>query len=250
MNDIQLYLGDCLKIMESIPDHSIDMILCDLPYGTSACKWDSIIPLTLLWPHYNRLIKETSAIVLFAQQPFTSILIHSNLANWRYNYIWKKDNATNFLNSHHQPLKITEDICVFSKVSSQQINYHPQFGKGKPYVCLRGKQKNESAVITGDVHKIEGFKTESKGHRYPLNLIEFKRDTPKVHPTQKPVELCKWLISTFTKENDTILDNTMGSGSTGVAAKLLNRKFIGIEMEENYIKIASERIKNTKAEEK
>lgn len=254
--NIQLFLGDCLEIMKEIPNESIDMILCDLPYGTSACSWDSIIDLDKLWIEYKRILKEKGNVVLFAQQPFTSILIHSNLEMYKYNWIWRKDNATNFMNSHYQPLKITEDICVFSFLGCSYNKkgnpiYNPQFFQGKAYRCKTGKHDNFSAVVregSGGRKDIEGYETVSDGKRFPLNLIEFKRDKENFHPTQKPLELLKYLVKTYSNENELILDNTMGSGTTGVACKLLNRRFIGIELLEEYMKIAQERIKNTTLE--
>lgn len=249
---INLLNGNCLDLMETIPDGSIDMILCDLPYGTSASSWDIRLPMDKLWKEYKRIIRENRCIVLFAQQPFTSLLICSNLDWWKYNWVWEKDNATNFLNSHYQPMKITEDICVFgvgstfpSRGNVNNLFYNPQMEDGKPYTISSGKHKSD-----GSVHRagycVDGYLTVNEGKRYPKNLIKFKRDKDKFHPTQKPVALCEYLIRTYTNEGDVVLDNCMGSGTTGVACVNLNRNFIGMEISKEYFDIASERIKQAK----
>lgn len=257
MYDIELWLGDCLNLMKNIPDKSVDMVLCDLPYGTSASSWDKQLPMEKLWIEYKRVIKQNRAIVLFAQQPFTSLLITSNIQMWKYNWVWEKDNGTNFMNSHYCPLKITEDICVFGTGATsfvkngENLIYNPQYTEGKPYCIIGGNQKSNSAVVRGGKGGREitsGYKTESDGKRYPKNLIKFNRDREKLHPTQKPVALCEYLIQTYTNEGDLVLDNCMGSGSTGVACKNLNRRFIGIEKDEEYFKIAENRIKGEKNE--
>ena len=247
----KLFLGDCLEEMKKIPDNFVDCIICDLPYGTSACKWDTVISLEALWKEYKRIIKPNRAIVLFAQQPFTTTLIYSNIKLWKYNWTWEKDNATNFLNSHYQPMKITEDICVFGEGATSYTKkgstlfYNPQFSEGKPYKCATGKHDNNSAIVRegkGGREDIEGYVTVSDGKRYPKNLIKFNRDKEKLHPTQKPVGLCEYLIKTYTNEGEVVLDNCMGSGSTGVACMNTNRRFIGIELEEKYFNMAKERI--------
>lgn len=252
---IQLYHGDCLAEMQKIADKSVDMILCDLPYGTTACKWDSVIPFEPLWGGYKRIIKPTGAIVLFSQQPFTAALIMSNIEMWKYNWIWQKESGSNFLNAHHQPLKITEDICVFGYAATTESKkgvymvYNPQMRQGfKPYQCVSGAQRKDTAMVRG-VCKAQdgGTLTISEGSRFPVNLIEYKRDKERFHPTQKPVALLEYLIKTYTNEGDTVLDNTMGSGSTGVACVNTCRNFVGIELNDEYFNIASERIK--KAEE-
>lgn len=248
-----LYNDDCFNVFSKLPDKSIDMILCDLPYGTSACKWDSIIPLDKLWAEYTRVIKPNRAIVLFSQQPFTTMLIGSNLEWWKYNWIWRKDNGTNFLNSHYQPLKVTEDICVFgtgyvTPASNKKLIYNPQFSEGKPYKCKAGKQHTDTSIVSGNVNKITGYLTENKGVRYPTNVLEFKRDKERFHPTQKPVALCEYLIKTYTNENDVVLDNCMGSGTTGVACNNLKRHFIGIEKDYKYFGIAKQRIQEVEKE--
>jgi site-specific DNA-methyltransferase (adenine-specific) len=233
---IELYQGDCLEIMKQIPDKSIDMILCDLPYGTTACKWDVVIPFEPLWNEYNRIIKTNGAIVLFGSQPFTSKLVMSNLQDFKYEIIWQKTLSTNFMLSKKQIAKKHENICVFYK---KQCTYNPQMEEGKPY-------KDKSRKRTVGVH---GNAVTTKkpiindGTRYPSSVQLFSNgNNHNFHPTQKPVTLLEWLIKTYTNEGETVLDNCMGSGSTGVAAKNLNRDFIGIELDENYFEIAKSRI--------
>lgn len=251
MSDIKLYNDDCLQVMPTLTENSIDLILCDLPYNTTACEWDKGLPIDKLWRQYNRLIKINRAIVLFSQQPFTSLLITSNLNQWKYNWIWEKDGASNFLNSHYQPMKVTEDVCVFgtgatSYSPKQNMVYNPQFSEGIPYKITSGMQKSDSAVVRGVEGRIKasGFTTINYGVRYPKNIIKFNRDKEKFHPTQKPIALLQYLIKTYTNEGDVVLDNCMGSGSTGVACKNLNRNFIGIEKQKKYFDIAKERINN------
>ena len=245
------YQGDCLEVMKGIEDKSIDMILADLPYGTTPASWDSIIPMYKLWNEYERIIKDDGAIILTSQQPFTSLLISSNIKLYKYNWIWEKDNGTNFLNSKFQPLKITEDICVFGRAATSFVKngitmkYNPQFTEGKPYTIKSGNQKENSAVVRGGKggrEDVGGFETISDGKRYPKNLIKFIRDKEKLHPTQKPVALFEYLIKTYTNEGDLVLDNTAGSGTTGVACKNLNRNFILIEQDEKYCDIIKERV--------
>lgn len=250
---IKLQLGDCLELMKDIPDKSIDCIICDLPYGTSACDFDKeIIAFEPLWYQYKRILKDNRAIVLFAQQPFTTKLISSNISWWKYNWVWEKDNGTNFLNSHFQPLKVTEDICVFGDGASAYANnsdsvfYNPQFERGVPYQCVCGKQRQNSAVVRNKSAKNGGVLTDNKGIRYPKNLIKFNRDKDKLHPTQKPVALLEYLIKTYSNEDDLVLDNCMGSGTTGVACKKLKRNFIGMEISEEYYNIAKNRIEDTR----
>ena len=232
---MKLKCGDCLEIMKDIPDKSIDMILCDLPYGTTKNKWDSIIPLNELWGGYERIIKDNSVIVLFSQMPFTAELVHSNLKLFRYEWIWEKDNGTGFLNAKKMPLKKHENILVFYK---KLPTYNPQMRTGfKPYKCKQGRHSTNYGLYE------QGHITESNGERYPIDIIEFKKDTG-LHPTQKPVALLEYLIKTYTNEGDVVLDNCMGSGSTGVACLNTNRNFIGIELDEKYFEIAKKRIEN------
>jgi site-specific DNA-methyltransferase (adenine-specific) len=233
---IDLRLGDCLEVMKEIPDKSIDMILCDLPYGTTRNKWDSVISLDKLWEQYSRIIKDNGAIVLFSQMPFTAELVHSNLNLFKYEWIWQKENGTGFLNAKKMPLKIHENIEIFYKKTP---TYNPQMRKGfKPYSQMSGRGSSNY----GEQIRVQ---TINDGERYPIDIIEFKRDKEKLHPTQKPIGLLEYLIKTYTNENETVLDNCMGSGSTGVACINTNRNFIGIELDENYYKIACERINNT-----
>jgi site-specific DNA-methyltransferase (adenine-specific) len=257
METNKIYQGDCLELMKQIEDKSVDLILCDLPYGTTACSWDIIIPLDKLWEQYKRIIKDNGAIVLTAQQPFTSVLICSNLEMFKYNWIWKKDNGTNFITSHYQPLRITEEVCVFGKLGCSwnkkgNMQYYPQFEKGKPYVCKSGKQKGASIIRggAGGWDTMHGFETISDGKRYPKNLLEFNRDKEKVHPTQKPVVLFEYLIKTYTNEGDLVLDNCVGSGTTAIACIRTNRNYIGIELSEEYVKIANERIQKELSQSK
>lgn len=207
--------------------------------GTTACKWDSIIPFEDMWGRLNKLIKSNGAIVLFGSEPFSSALRMSNIKNYKYDWIWIKEKGTGFLNSKKQPLKNNEQICVFYK---KQPIYNPQMRKGfNPY-------KTKKGGLTDNYRKdsVSEVITESNGERYPLNTLNFTRDKSRQHPTQKPVALMEYLIKTYTNENELVLDFTMGSGTTGVACKNLNRHFIGIELDEKYFKIAKERINNTK----
>lgn len=223
--------GDCLGIMRQIPSKSVDMILCDLPYGTTACKWDAIIPFDALWTEYERIIKDNGAIVLTSSQPFTTSLIASNMNLYRYSLIWEKEQGVNFLMAKKQPLKVHEDINVFYK---KQPTYNPQMTKGKPYTSGKGT----SGEVTGHVTKVQ---TKNEGTRYPRSVIKINRETG-LHPTQKPVALFEYLIKTYTNEGETVLDNCLGSGTTAVAAINTNRNFIGIEREPEYVEIANRRI--------
>lgn len=224
--------GDCLELMKSIPDKSVDMVLCDLPYGTTACKWDSVIPFEPLWAQYKRIAKDNAAIVLTAIQPFTSALVMSNVDGYRHQWVWNKNNSAGFATAKIRPLAICEDVLVFG---SKKVNYYPQMTKGK----MRkkgGYGSSENYAITPSVSVNDDY--------YPKNLIEIGNASQvgKVHPTQKPVALMEYMIKTYTHEGMTVLDNCMGSGTTGVACVNLGRNFIGIEKDENYFKIASERI--------
>jgi len=259
-NNIQLYLGDCLEVMKKIEDKSIDMILCDLPYGTTNCKWDVIIPFDKLWTLYNKIIKPIGAILLFGNEPFSSSLRLSNLTNYKYDWYWQKDKGANFLFGNKMPLKVIEVISVFY---SLQPTYNPQKEINPKGISKQHIYKNPSKItknvrdVMGDLWK-ETKMDETQnyhGKNYepdkllPKQLIYFPREQRnKVHPTQKPVALCSYLIKTYTNENDLVLDNCMGSGTTGVACKLLNRRFIGIEISSDYIEIAKNRIENVKIE--
>lgn len=234
---IELYNGDCLEVMKNIPDKSIDMILCDLPYGMTQNKWDSCIPLDKLWEQYKRIIKPSGAIVLTAQGLFTAKLIMSQPQLYKYKWIWEKSKSTNFLNAKKQPLRKHEDICVFYK---KQPTYHPQMTAGTPYD--KGVRKNQ---LSGSYGNFLPVRVSSDGERYPTDIIYMKTAESEgevVHPTQKPVALLEYLIKTYTNECETVLDNCMGSGSTGVACLNTNRNFIGIELDEKYFSIAKERL--------
>jgi DNA modification methylase len=234
--NIELWQGDCLELMHQIPDGSIDMVLADLPYGTTACKWDSVIPFEPLWTHYRRLIKPRGAIVLFASQPFTSALVMSNPDWFRHEWIWSKSNGGGFLNANRAPLKRHESVIVFSE--SQPI-YRPQFTRGKPYAC-----RSSAAGGTTFDQTVAGWVTQNDGHRFPVTIQHYPNETG-LHPTQKPVDLLAYLIRTYTNEGETVLDNTMGSGSTGVACIQTGREFIGIEKDAGYFQIAQRRIMAT-----
>lgn len=235
----KLYNGDCLEIMNKLENSSVDLILCDLPYGTTSCKWDTIIPFAPLWEQYNRVIKENGAIVLFSAQPFTTKLINSNLKNYKYSWYWIKNTVTGFTFAKHQPMRKVEDINVFYK---RKPLYVPQglIELEKPKV-----KKRKSKISNDDtIYKDKTLLNEHiiKYTNYPNNVLFFNKESKSLHPTQKPIDLLQYLIKTYTKEGDIILDNCMGSGSTGVAAIKLNRKFIGIELDENYFKISKNRI--------
>ena len=239
---IQLLHGDCLELMKDIPDKSIDMILCDLPYGTtSKNKWDSVIPFKDLWDGYNRIIKDNGAILLFGQPPFSSELIVSNRKMFRYEWIWRKSLAQGFLNANRMPLRATENISVFYK---KLPTYNPQKTYGEPYD--KGIRPKNSTTNYGNHGESVGV--NKSGMRFPVNVIDCSNANHQniFHPTQKPVVLLEYLIKTYTNEGDTVLDNCMGSGSTGVACVNLKRNFIGMEIEEEYFKIAKERINNAR----
>ena len=235
--DIQLYNGDCLELMKNIPDGSVDMVLCDLPYGTTRNKWDCIIPLDRLWEQYKRVIKDNGAIVLFSAEPFTSILITSNMQWFRYDLIWAKTQGSDFLNANRKPLRSHENICVFYK---KQPTYNPQKTEGKPYKAKSGETTSSNfGKFNGNHH------TENKdGKRCPLTVLNFsgEHNKGKQHPTQKPIDLLEWIIKTYTNAEETVLDNCMGVGSCGVACINTNRNFIGIELDKGYFDIAEKRI--------
>lgn len=244
MNDIELLEGDCLDLMKQIPDSSIDMILADLPFKKSMGKWDILINLELLWEQYKRIIKTRKAIVLFGQNPFSAILILSNLSWYKYNWIWNKDKPGNIFSAKLYPLITHEDILVFSdgniaNGSKTNMVYFPQMEEMKKPENYH--MTNTKTPFTRESHKQINYK---RTHKYPKSIIRVYNNNHKgkFHPTQKPVELLEYLIKTYTDEGDLVLDNTMGSGSTGVAAKNLNRRFIGIEKDEKYFEIAKKRI--------
>ena len=227
--------GDCLELMKDIPTGSIDMILCDLPYGTtSKNEWDNVIPFVPLWEQYNRIIKDNGCIALFSQLPFACDLINSNRKYFRYEWIYQKPNAAGFLNANRMPLRSHENILIFYK---KLPTYNPQKTQGKPYKAKSGGRTSSNY----DKFDGEWHTASIDGMRYPLDIIKFNKEQG-LHPTQKPVALLEYLIKTYTNENETVLDNCMGSGSTIVAAIKTNRNYIGFELDEKYFEIAEKRI--------
>lgn len=267
---VDLYQGDCLEEMNHIKNNSVDLILCDLPYGTTdrtgvegngdnrLLKWDNVIPLDLLWEQYKRVLKPTGAVVLTADQPFTSQLVLSNLEWFKYEWIWKKKKTTGFLHANARPMKETEDILVFSPLgasggsvkANKNMTYNPQ-----GLIEKKVKKKNSANRLGKFLHQPEHMGSgnkllheteyEQKWTNYPSEIIEFGLDRNVMHPTQKPVALMEYLIKTYSNEGDVVLDNCMGSGTTGVACKRTNRKFIGIEKEMEYFVQAKQRIEST-----
>ena len=233
---VDLYEGDCLNILPKLADNSVDMLLVDLPYGTTACKWDSVIPLDQLWKQYNRICKKNAAMVFTAAQPFTTILASSNIENFKYEWIWEKPQGTNPMNAKVMPLKSHENILVFYR---KKPTYNPQMWYSTPY---SGFSSNVSKI--GEVYGSQQSKPRDnpEGSRYPKTILKYKQEKG-LHPTQKPVGLMEYLIKTYTNEDEIVLDNTMGSGTTGVACMNTNRKFIGIESDKKYFDIAKQRIK-------
>ncbi len=235
----RFYNEDCFDAMKEIPDGVIDMVLCDLPYGTTQCKWDTIIPFNELWVEYWRVCKPNAAIVLTAAQPFTSNLIMSQIENFKYDWVWQKPKGTGHLNAKKMPMRDKEDICIFYK---EQCRYNPQFGVGEAYKAKPGKSKANGDDCYGEY---KDTREDNDGKRYPKQIITFpivERD--KLHPTQKPVDLFEYLIKTYTNENELILDNTAGSGTTAIAAINTNRKWVCIEKEKEYYDKAIERIES------
>jgi site-specific DNA-methyltransferase (adenine-specific) len=236
----KLIKGDCLVEMIKIKTGSIDMILCDLPYGMTKNKWDIIIPMEKLWEQYNRIIKKNGAIILFGNQPFTSLLVCSNKKDFRYCLVWEKNKFSDFLNANRKPMKTNEDICVFYK---KLPTYNPQYWYSENGSYTRwNTQKAVDKQSNYGNHKKNVSKSKD-GRRLPTTILKFNRVERPKHPTQKPVDLLEWLIKTYSNEGDTILDNTMGIGSTGIACKNTERKFIGIEKDEKYFNIAVQLIK-------
>lgn len=234
---VNMLHGDCLELMKNIPDKSVDMVLCDLPYGTTRNSWDTVIPFVPLWELYKRIIKSNGAICLFGSEPFSTALRASNLRMYRYDWIWEKTLPQGFLNSHKMPLRATENISVFYK---KLPLYNPQMKDGEPYD--KGIRKASCTTNYGDFG--ETIAKNKTGRRFPTNVLVFSNGNHKniLHPTQKPVALLEYLIKTYTNEGETVLDNAAGSGSTGVACVNTNRNFIGIELDENYFQIAKNRI--------
>ena len=273
MTESILYQGDCLEEMNKIADESVDLILCDLPYGTTdrkgveekgnnrLLKWDTVIPLDLLWEQYRRILKPLGTVALTADQPFTSMLILSNLDWFKYEWIWKKQKTTGFLLANYRPMKETEDVVIFSpggaaaaSRNGKNMTYNPQ-----GLIEKKVKKKNNAKRLGKFLHNPEHMGSnnkllheteyEQKWTNYPSEIIEFGLDRNVIHPTQKPVALMEYLIKTYSNEGDTVLDNCMGSGTTGVACKKTNRNFIGIEKELEYFTQAKERIESVTVEE-
>lgn len=237
IDDCTLYRGDCLELLTRLPDDSVDLILCDLPYGTTNCKWDSPLPLDLLWQEYNRVCR--GAIVLFAQTPFDKVLGVSNLDHLRYEWVWEKSNSTGHLNAKRMPMKSHENVLVFYR---SLPTYNPQMTSGHRRKTALRKSVDKSPIY-GKQRFHEGYDSTD---RYPRSVIAFPSDKQQaaLHPTQKPLALCEYLVSTYTNPGDTVLDNCMGSGTTGVASVNLGRRFVGIELDESYFEIACKRIEN------
>ncbi len=268
MTEIKLLNGDCLELMKSLDDNSIDLILCDLPYGTTDIyggkgkgnknrflEWDNIIPLDLLWFEYKRIIKKNGVICLTADEPFTSKLVLSNLSWFKYELIWKKDKTTGFLLANYRPMKQTEDVVVFSEggasaaaaKAGKSMTYNPQ-GLIEKKVAKKNSRKRMGKFLLNEdfMGKNNMLLSESEYSQewtnYPKEIIEFSTDKDTLHPTQKPIKLMEYLINTYSNENEIVLDNCMGSGTTGVACINTNRKFIGMELDENYFNLAKKRI--------
>ena len=238
----EILLGDCLELMKDIPNGSVDMILADLPYGTTSCKWDVIIHFEPLWEQYKRIIKDNGVIVLTASQPFTSALVMSNIDWFRYELIWEKERPTNIMFMKKQIGKVHENILVFYK---RQPTYNPLMTKrDNPTIAVYGKDKKGGDSKTHKNQRLRYTEGYNRFVKYPRSVIKINRDTLKgsMHPTQKPVALFEYLIKTYTNENETILDNCMGSGTTAIASINTNRNFIGFELDENYHTVANERI--------
>lgn len=241
--NIKLINGDCLDILPTLESNSIDLVLTDLPYGTTNCKWDNVIPFEEMWDKLLRVCHKNTAILLFGSEPFSSKLRCSNLKMYKYDLYWKKEKPTNFMQLKRRFGKVTENICVFY---DKQCTYNPQMVKHEGKLVKNSPKAKHNSIVSGiNNSKITPY--NDTGYRYPNDILEFRRVklNEYLHPTQKPVELLEYLIKTFSNENDTVLDFTMGSGSTGVACKNTNRKFIGIELDKNYFEIAKNRIKTS-----
>jgi DNA modification methylase len=245
---INLMKGDCLDRMKEIPDGSVDMVLCDPPYGTTGCKWDSVIDFELMWVELKRVIKPNGVIVLFGAEPFSSSLRMSNIEDYKYDWIWQKNIPTGNFLAKKQPMRAFENISVFYKL---QATYNPQMIKRTPEEFKKSYRKNDSISTNGEQfgkgtkNKLIRKPEAEQWYKNPINVILFDIDSKRdgmSHPTQKPVALMEYLVKTYTHEDETVLDFTMGSGTTGVACVNLDRKFIGIEMDDNYFEIASKRI--------
>ena len=241
--NLWLMLGDCLERMKEIPSGSVDAVICDLPYGTVRCPWDSIIPFEPLWSEYKRVLKVGAPVILFATQPFTTKLISSSFENFRYCWVWDKKFAGNFVQAKRTPMKNCEDVCVFT-FNGKTPAYYPQMTKRDTPIKKGGNKQSAAIPISvTEASKAFGLSGKTYEEKYPEMLIEFNTRIGRgLHPTQKPVALLEYLLKTYTEHGGLVMDNTMGSGTTGVACANLNRKFIGIEMDEGYFNIARERI--------
>ena len=235
MSDTELLCGDCFELMRGIPSESVDMILTDPPYGITRCKWDKVQPFEPMWEQYKRIIKPNGCIAIFAGEPFSSALVQSNLKMYRYELIWQKNAASDFLNANHKPLKIHDKIQIFYRTSP---TYHPQKTKGEPYQRIERRARRKIRDLYRAIDAIG--RVNETGDRYPTTVIRFPIERG-LHPTQKPVSLLAWLIRTYTDAGDTVLDSFMGSGSTGVACVQEGRRFIGIEREDKYFEVAKRR---------
>jgi len=232
----EIYQGDCLELMNGIPDKSVDMILCDLPYGTTACKWDMVIPFEPLWAQYKRIIKKHGAIVLTATQPFTSTLVMSNLKGFKYEWVWDKVRASGFQVAKYRPMQRHENVLVFTS-EGERVNYFPIMELRDKPIKRRAVSSSQSSPL-----KYNDGKTRTYTHKNPQSIIIFSKSSRTIHPTQKPVELFEYLIKTYTNKGEIVLDNCIGSGTTAIACINTNRNYIGIELDEDYYNIANKRI--------
>lgn len=239
-DNCHIVCGDCMSEMKKLQDKSIDMILCDLPYGMTKNHWDVVIPFDSLWTEYSRVIKDSGAIVLFGSQPFTSLMITSNMKMFRYCLVWEKNKFSDFLNSKRKPMKTNEDIAVFYK---KQPTYNPQYWFSTPYTRWNTQSAVDKQSNYG-AHK-ENFVESTDGRRLPTTVLKFNRVERPAHPTEKPVDMLEWLLRTYTNEGELVLDNCMGAGSTGVACKNTKRKFMGMELDQTYYNIAKGRLFNS-----
>lgn len=231
--------GDCLELMDTLASGTVDLILCDLPYGTTSCPWDAVIPFGTLWGHYQRVLKPAGAVVLTACQPFASHLVLSNLPWYRYELIWEKTMATGFLDANRKPMRCHENILVFAR---GRTTYNPQMEPGEAYTAIK-KNGSGSPSLTADPKILTGtWTTVNEGTRYPKSVLRFAHDDLKIHPTQKPVPLMEYLVRTFSDEGQLVLDNCMGSGSTGVACLATGRRFVGYERDGDFFEAAARRI--------
>lgn len=252
MTNVKLYKGDCLTVLQDLilTGTTVDSIICDLPYGTSAAGWDSVINIDEMWRLLRQIRSENCPIVLFGCEPFSSVLRISNPKEYKYDWKWEKPSAANFLNFKYQPAKVHEDILVFGNKPTSfsgknaTLKYYPQMEQGAPYVCKQGKIGEAVARDKKSRENRNDIITNNSGSRYPRSVQRFSKDKEKLHPTQKPLSLLEYLVKTYTKEGDTVLDFCMGSGTAGVVCKRLGRNFIGIEKEDKYFEIAKERINN------